>query len=176
MNALARGLSAAPRVAISALMLVAIADMLAGVFLRYVMSYVTARLDLPPVSFFWVEEVGEWALAWMTFIAAAVGIRRGTHFAVQIVLHEFPAPLQRAVLAAHCLLIAAFGALVAAFGWQVAEGNSLSFSPGLGFNLRWLYLSSVAGGILIAVYSLATLRDVLRGHNPWAHGSDESGS
>jgi TRAP-type C4-dicarboxylate transport system permease small subunit len=175
MNALRRALWAIPRAVVTVLMLIAIADMLAGVFLRYVISYITARLGVPPVSFFWVEEVGEWALAWMTFIAAAIGIRRGTHFAVQMLLSQFPAPIRRAVLAAHCLLLVAFGALVAVFGWQVAEGNSLSFSPGLGLNLRWLYLSSVAGGILIVAYSLATLGDVLRGQNPWAHAGDESG-
>jgi TRAP-type C4-dicarboxylate transport system permease small subunit len=169
MTTLRRGLSAVPHVAITLLMLVAIVDMLIGVFLRYVMTAITAWLDVPSVSFFWVEELGEWALAWMTFIAAAIGIRRGTHFAVQALLDRCPASVRRAVLTVHCLLVAAFGALIAVFGWQVAEGNSLSFSPGLGLNLRWLYLSSVAGGALIVVYSLATLGDVLRGRNPWAH-------
>ena len=71
------------------------------------------------------------------------------------------------------MLIAAFGGLIAWFGWYVAEGTSLSFSPGLGINLRWLYLSSVAGGALIVLYSLATLGDVLRGKNPWAHAGPE---
>ena len=42
-----------------------------------------------------------------------------------------------------------FGALVAVFGWRVAELNSQSFSPALNLNLRWLYLSSVVGGVLI---------------------------
>ena len=37
-------------------MLVAMLDMLAGVFLRYVMTQLTARFDLPRVDFFWVEE------------------------------------------------------------------------------------------------------------------------
>jgi TRAP-type C4-dicarboxylate transport system permease small subunit len=48
----------------------------------------------------------------------------------------------------------------------VAELNSQSFSPALGINLRWLYLSSVAGGALIAIYSLATLADGWRGRWP----------
>ena len=54
---------------------------------------------------------------------------------------------------------------MAFFGWQVSELNSQSFSPALDLNLRWLYLSAVAGGVLIAIYSLAAFRDVWRGRD-----------
>ena len=152
----------APDVVVTALMLVAMVDMLTGVFLRYVVTWISARFDLPSVRFFWVEEIGEYALAWLTFIGAAIGIRRGTHFAVHIVVDRFPRGLRRAVLVGHHVLLAGFGALLAVFGWQVSELNSQSFSPALDLNLRWLYLSSVVGGALIVVYSLATLGDVWR--------------
>src|SRR3989442_6496339 len=82
-------------------MLVAMIDMLAGVFLRYVMTQLTARFDLPRVDFFWVEEVGEYALSWMTFIGAALGIPRGTHFAVHLLIERFPPSVRRWVFAAH---------------------------------------------------------------------------
>ena len=58
--------------------------------------------------------------------------------------------------------------LLAVFGWQVSELNSQSYSPALDLNLRWLYLSSVVGGILIVVYSVAALADVWRGVAPGA--------
>jgi len=63
----------------------------------------------------------------------------------------------------HYVLLVGFGALVAVFGWRVSELNSQSFSPALDLNLRWLYLSSVVGGVLIVVYSLAALNDAWRG-------------
>jgi TRAP-type C4-dicarboxylate transport system permease small subunit len=161
-NVLGRALRRAPDLVVTALMLVAMIDMLTGVFLRYVVTWISARFDLPSVRFFWVEEIGEYALAWLTFIGAAVGIRRGTHFAVHIVVDRFPPRLRRAVFTGHCLLLAAFGALVAVYGWQVSELNSQSFSPALDLNLRWLYLSSVVGGVLMVVYSMAMLGDVWR--------------
>ena len=173
MSTVRRWLGALPHVVITVLMAIAIVDMLVGVFLRYVMTKITAALGTAPISFFWVEEIGEWSLAWMTFIAAAIGVRRGTHFAVQMVVDRLPAPVRRVVLTAHCVLLIVFGLLVAWFGWYVAEGNSQSFSPGLGVNLRWLYLASVTGGALICLYSIATLGDVLRGKNPWAHAGPE---
>jgi TRAP-type C4-dicarboxylate transport system permease small subunit len=174
MRPTARWLAAVPAVFVTGLMLLAIADMLAGVFLRYVMTKVSAAFDLPSIRFFWVEEIGELCLAWMSFVGAAIGIRRGVHFSVQIITDRLPARARLAVFTAHYLLIAGFGALVAVFGWQVAELNSQSFSPALDLNLRWLYLSAVAGGVLIAVYSLASIRDGWRGRwptlaNPEAH-------
>jgi TRAP-type C4-dicarboxylate transport system permease small subunit len=159
-------LVALPRIAVTVLMLVAMTDMLAGVFLRYVMTWLTATLGLPRVDFFWVEEVGEYALAWLTFIGAAIGIQRGTHFAVHLVIERFPPALRRWIFTVHYLTIAGFGAVVAVFGWQVAELNSQSFSPALNLNLRWIYLSAVVGGALMIAYSLAALREAWRGRPP----------
>lgn len=154
-------------------MLVAMTDMLAGVFLRYVMTRLTATFGLPRIDFFWVEEVGEYALAWMTFIGAAIGIQRGTHFAVHLVVERLPPALRRWIFAVHYLMVAAFGVVVAVFGWQVAELNSQSFSPALNVNLRWIYLSAVVGGILMVAYSLAALRDAWRGRPPGLAAPEE---
>jgi TRAP-type C4-dicarboxylate transport system permease small subunit len=165
-NPVLRAVSRVPHVAITVLMLVAMVDMLAGVFLRYVMTWVSATFDLPSIRFFWVEEIGEYTLAWLTFIAAAIGIRRGTHFAVHIVTERLPSGLRRAITAAHYVLLVAFGGLLAIYGWQVSELNSQSYSPALNLNLRWLYLSAVVGGILMVVYSLAALAETLRDSPP----------
>ena len=167
-----RSIARVPHVLVTALMLLAIADMLAGVFLRYVMTKVSAFLDVPSIRFFLVEEIGELCLAWMTFIGAAIGIRRGVHFSVQMLADRFPPRVRLVVFTAHYLLIAAFGALVTVFGWQVAELNAQSFSPALDLNLRWLYLSSVVGGVLIVIYSLASIADGWHGRWPGLHGPD----
>ena len=172
MKRAARWIAAVPPVVVTVLMLVAIADMLAGVFLRYVMTQVSAVFDLPSIRFFWVEEIGELCLAWTSFVGAAIGIRRGIHFSVQMITQRLPGGARRAVFTAHYLLIAAFGALVAVFGWQVAELNGQSFSPALNLNLRWLYLSSVFGGVLIVIYSLAAIGDGWRGRWPAFQGPE----
>jgi TRAP-type C4-dicarboxylate transport system permease small subunit len=158
-----RAIRLLPHVVVTVLMIVAMVDMLIGVFLRYVMTWVSATFDLPSIRFFWVEEVGEYALAWLTFIGAAIGIRRGTHFAVHLLTDRLPPGVRRALGVAHALLLIGFGVLLAVYGWQVSELNSQSYSPALDLNLRWLYLSSVVGGVLIAIYSAAALRDAWRG-------------
>jgi TRAP-type C4-dicarboxylate transport system permease small subunit len=161
-----RGFSRLPRLAVILLMLIAMIDMLLGVFLRYVWTWLSASFDLPRIDFFWVEEIGESSLIWLTFIGAAIGIRRGTHFSVHLVTDRFPQTARRVIFAVHYLLIAAFGVVMAVYGWQVSELNSQSFSPALNMNLRWLYFSSVVGGVLICACSLATLVDAWHGRTP----------
>ncbi len=151
-----RWLARIPPVIVTALMVLAMADMLAGVFLRYVMTRMSETFGLPYIQFFWAEEVGEFSLAWLTFIGAAIGIWRGVHFKLEFLIHRLPPGGQRLVFSLHSVLIAAFGLLVAYYGWRVAVINSQSFSPGLSINLFWLYVSAVVGGLLIALYGTAT--------------------
>jgi len=151
-----------PHVVMTTLMIVAMIDMLVGVFLRYVMTWISATFDLPSIRFFWVEEVGEYSLAWLTFIGAAIGIRRGTHFAVHILTDRFSPAVRRGVKLGHYVLLTGFGLLLTVYGWQVSELNSQSYSPALDLNLRWLYLSSVVGGVLTMIYSAAGALDAWR--------------
>jgi TRAP-type C4-dicarboxylate transport system permease small subunit len=156
-----RRLAVLPKVLVGGLLILAILDMLAGVFLRYVVVEITDYFDWPSVSFFWVEELGEFALAWLTLVGAAIGVVERTHFALGVLAYRFPPRLRRAVGVTSHALIAAFGALAAVFGWRLAALNSVLTSPGLGINLGWLYFASVVGGTLIAVYALAMLTLIL---------------
>src|SRR6266851_4238671 len=66
----------APKIVLTALLILAIGDMVVGVFLRYVVVAITDRLDLDPINFFWVEEIGEYSLAWLTMADAGTGRSR----------------------------------------------------------------------------------------------------
>jgi TRAP-type C4-dicarboxylate transport system permease small subunit len=109
-----------------------------------------------PFNFFFVEEVGEYSLAWLTMIGAAIGIADRAHFTLHLVTHRFPPPIQRAIHVATYLLIAGFGALVGWQGIRLAIVNSLLTSPALELNLAWLYAAPAVGGALIILYGLAT--------------------
>ena len=73
-----RLLSAVPKFTVTALIVVAIVNLLVGVILRYFVGAITDWLDVDPVPFTWVEEVGELSLAWLTLIGAAIGIQSVT--------------------------------------------------------------------------------------------------
>jgi TRAP-type C4-dicarboxylate transport system permease small subunit len=144
-----------PRFVLIALLALAIADMIVGVFLRYVMVPVTDWLDLDPINFFWVEEVGEYSLAWLTMIGAGIGVAERAHFTLRVVTHRLPPVPQRAVHIASNLLIAVFGGLAAWYGTRLAIINTALTSPALQLNLAWLYAAPAVGGVLIAISALS---------------------
>src|SRR5438874_8175597 len=144
-----------PKIVLTGLLILAIADMIVGVFLRYVMVPVTDWLDLDPINFFWVEEVGEYSLAWLTMIGAGVGVAERAHFTLRVLTHRLPPAGQRAVHVASNLLIAIFGGLAAWYGTRLAIVNSTLTSPALQLNLAWLYAAPAVGGVLIILYGVA---------------------
>ena len=145
----------APKIVLTALLILAIGDMVVGVFLRYVVVAITDRLDLDPINFFWVEEVGEYSLAWLTMVGAGIGIAERAHFTLHVLTHRLPLAAQRAIHLATHFLIAGFGALAVWYGIQLAIVNSQLTSPALEINLAWLYIAPAVGGALIILYSLA---------------------
>lgn len=150
-----RFIAAIPKVFVAALLIFVMLDLLVGVLLRYVVVKITDYFDLDPISFFWVEEIGEFGLAWLTAVGAAVALSARVHFALGILTHRFAPRTRRIIDRFNHALIAAFGATAAIYGWSLCVTNSMLVSPGLGLNLAWLYGSSVAGGTLIAIYGLA---------------------
>ena len=144
-----------PKVFVAGLLIVVMLDLLVGVLLRYVGLAITDWLDLDPINFFWVEEVGEYSLAWLTMIGAGIGIAERAHFTLHIVTHHLPLAVQRVLHVATHVLIAGFGALAVWYGIQLAIKNSLLTSPALELNLAWLYAAPAVGGALIVLYGLA---------------------
>src|SRR5262249_38968223 len=100
-----------PKVVVAILLVAAIVNLLVGVFLRYVMIEVTDWLDVDPIRFTWVEEVGEMMLAWLTLIGAAIGVRERSHFTLHVLTHRFSARAQATIERGHHVLIAIFGAI-----------------------------------------------------------------
>lgn len=143
-----------PKIVLTGLLILAIGDLIVGVFLRYVMVPVTDWLDLDPINFFWVEEVGEFSLTWLTMIGAAIGIADRIHFTLHVLTHHLPVSARRIIYVINHLLIAGFGGLAAWFGTRLAISNSVLTSPALQINLGWVYAAVSVGGALIAIYGL----------------------
>lgn len=152
-----RILKTAPKVAVTALIVLAIVNLLVGVILRYFVGAITDWLDVDPVPFTWVEEVGELSLAWLTLVGAAIGIQSRSHFALSVFVHRLPETTQLWIRRFNHLLIVGVGLLVAWYGWKLCVLNLALKTPGLEISLAWLYASAVLGGILIAIYGLAEI-------------------
>ena len=152
-----RILQAVPKFTVTALIILAIVNLLVGVVLRYFVGAITDWLDVDPVSFTWVEEVGELSLAWLTLIGAAIGVQSRSHFTLSVFVHRLPEAAQLWIHRFNHALIVGFGLLAAWYGMKLCLLNRTLVTPGLEINLAWLYASSVVGGVLIAVYGFAMI-------------------
>src|SRR5260370_40603131 len=153
-----------PKFVVSFLLVAAIVTLLIGVLLRCVVVEVPDWLDVDPIRFTWVEEVGEMLLAWLTLIGAAIGVRERVHFTLHV-LHLSPAA-KLWVERIHHVLIAGFGGLAAWYGVQLCLLNRTLPTPCLEINPAVLYASAVGGGLLPAVYALS----MIGAPPPPAHG------
>jgi TRAP-type C4-dicarboxylate transport system permease small subunit len=142
-----------PRIVLVILMIIMLVDMMLGVFFRYIVGQ----------ALFWSEEVGTLCLIWITFIGGAMGITRGTHFSVHLLLDALRPRQQQMLRTAIALLIMVFGLVVGTYGYDLIISNSTSETPGLGLNLGVQYASAFVGGVMIVIYALTLAVEALRG-------------
>jgi TRAP-type C4-dicarboxylate transport system permease small subunit len=138
-------------------LLAAIAIMLAGVLLRYLVGPVAQTFNLPRIDFFWVEEAGEMLLGWLTFIGAGIGILERSHFGISVLVEQLSPAAQRWIYRFNMLLAAGFGLMLAWHGWQLARLNATLTTPALEISMGWLYAGLAAGGVLIAICALIAM-------------------
>jgi TRAP-type C4-dicarboxylate transport system permease small subunit len=146
-----------PRIAVTALITLAMINLLIGVVLRYGVAAITNYMDWDSVPFTWVEEVGEMALAWLTLIGAAIGIRSRSHFTLHFITPLLSRSVQRGLDILNHLLIAGVGALAAWYAWGLCKLNWTLTTAGLEISLAFLYASALVGGVLIVIYALSMI-------------------
>jgi len=89
---------------------------LAGiVFLQFFTRYVLND------SLAWTEEIARYGLMWITFIGAAIVVRKNTHIAVEVLLQFTPAGFARTLLAVVDTIKLGFFILLAYFSWTIVE-------------------------------------------------------
>jgi TRAP-type C4-dicarboxylate transport system permease small subunit len=146
-----------PRMAVTALITLAMINLLIGVVLRYGVAAITNYMDWDSVPFTWVEEVGEMALAWLTLIGAAIGIRSRSHFTLHFITPLLSRSVQQGIDILNHLLIAGVGALAAWYAWGLCKLNWTLTTAGLEISLAFLYASALVGGVLIVIYALSMI-------------------
>lgn len=76
---------------------------------RYVFNY----------SFSWYEELGRYLGVLVTFLGAAVGVKTGTHFAMDLFVLKLKTPWQQLLRFCTSLLSGSFCLLVVFYSWKI---------------------------------------------------------
>lgn len=124
------------------------------VLFRYVFNYPLA----------WTEELSRFLLIWIVLLGAAIGIKRKSHFSVDIVFKKFPEKLQQYLQFAIdiFLFILIFDVMVLN-GVYLTDLTLRQISPALHIRVSYVYSAVLVGGILSCCYVLEDILLFIKG-------------
>ena len=119
-----------------------------GVFCRYVLF-----APLP-----WSEQIPKYAMIWMAFLGASVGLSRNRHIGFDILVVRLPALIRKFVIIAGRMLVFFFLVMMIIYGvsFAVAVGFS-SNAPMLPIPMFYLFLAVPIGGAFITLQAMIKL-------------------
>jgi len=100
----------------------------------------------------WIEEVSRILLTWLTYIGAAVALKRKGHIAVDTLLGLFPDAVRHYVDIATWILIVAFSAFLCIQGVTFALLSENTTFAALQVPVSWQYLGLPVGCLLMVIY------------------------
>jgi TRAP-type C4-dicarboxylate transport system permease small subunit len=130
-----------------ALMAVLACDLMLGVFSRYVLLR----------TFTWYDEIARACFVWVVFLGAAVGVKRGAHFGLHMLVDALPERARRVAGLVTPLTIIAFSAVLVVQGLEFMEFGKFQQLPVMGISKVWIYAAMPVGGALMILYALQAL-------------------
>ena len=124
-----RALLSVTKLSIIAISVVMVIVTLAQVIFRYVIA-----APLP-----WSEELARYCFVWIVFLGGAVGLARGIHLGVDLLVNQTPPAVRRGLDALTSALIAAFAVTVIYASYPVLNMNMFQRSPALGVQMTYIY-------------------------------------
>lgn len=110
----------------------------------------------------WVEQAALVIVAYVTFLGAAVGIRRNTHLSIDFVREAMPSLLRKILEVVSDVALIVFGVFMAWQGWHLVATNLNRKIPLLGLSESWRAAPLVICGILMVLFVSSGLYRRLR--------------
>jgi TRAP-type C4-dicarboxylate transport system permease small subunit len=134
------------------LMVALCVDLFVGVYTRYVVGQAAP----------WYDEVARYLFIWMSFLGAAVAVRRKVHFVVHLIVDRFHGWARLGTEILCWFIVMGFSVFLFVQGIRVMEGVSVQVSPALGLTLSWVFLAVPVHGFLSFLYASAHLWDTVQ--------------
>lgn len=120
--------------------------------------------------FTWSEELARYIFVWMTFLGMAVGVKQGSHVALDILVKKLKGVSQRVLMIVNNLLLLVFGVCLSASGFELVKLGMLQKSPTLQLPMQYVYAVIPVSGILITYFIIGELIRNIRGKAPEEKG------
>jgi len=144
-----------------ALFALLVADVLWGVFSRYVLGSQTR----------WTEELATYLLVWVSLLGAALTFRDQGHLGVDYLVGKLHPETRRVAAAAAEAAVALFALFALVYGGSLLVSQNLEqVTPALGWTVGYLYSVVPFSGAIITGFAVERL---LAGPSPAAEGSED---
>jgi TRAP-type transport system small permease protein len=127
-------------------------DLMLGVFSRYVLFS----------TFTWYDEIARACFVWLVFLGAAVGVKRGSHFGLHLLVDKLPERARYLAAFITPLVIITFSCVLVVQGLAFLEFGRFQQLPVMGISKVWIYAAMPVGGALMILYSLQSLWRMVR--------------
>lgn len=115
----------------------------------------------------WTEEIARYLLMWVTFIGAAVVMRRGTNIAVEVLMHMLPEGPQRLLRFVIDVITVGFVALLCWFSILITERMGIQRMTVIDWSMSLVYGGIAFGCFLMLWRALqAFVANARRGWRP----------
>ena len=114
------------------------------------------------IPFIWSEEFTRFLFIWIVWFGAALGIPRGKHMVIEFIRDRFPEPWPLRTKVATDVLALFFLGVVVVKGVSLVKMTAQEFYVTFPVSVKYAYLASVVGGILMFYFLAQELRSTFR--------------
>jgi C4-dicarboxylate transporter DctQ subunit len=104
----------------------------------------------------WSEELARYIMVWLAYIGASLGIKRGAHLGIDVLVNALPSKLRPLLVFLRLAIILIFAVLILFYAYQIISHQQRigQTSPALLIPIWWAYLAVPVGCLMIGVRSI----------------------
>ena len=125
-----------------------------NVICRYILNF----------SIIWAEEVSQYLMVWVAFLAAGLALRQGRHVAIEMLQDRLPSRARKMTRHFVALLIILFMGTLIVLGFQFAHFAWDQETPVLNISLGIPYMAVPIGALLLVIHLFFLYRAYIDGH------------
>ncbi len=150
---LERVIVTANRWVVIAMMIVMTTLVFVNVICRYILNF----------SIIWAEEVSQYLMVWVAFLAAGLALRQGRHVAIEMLQDRLPSRTRRITRHVVAVLLIVFMGILTVLGFQFVRFAWDQETPVLNIPLGIPYLAVPIGALLLMIHLFFLYRSYIDG-------------
>ena len=131
------------------------------VFVLMVGLVITTTLQIIFRVFFdaliWSEELSRYLLVWITFFAATMAYKRGTHIVINFAVNNLKAKIKIWFTTFQYLISMIFFGVLLYYNWQMIQLQIFQISPAMSLPMQYVYFGITASMGIMLIHALAGL-------------------